>query len=177
MEKLSLEQLHRVDVNTFRTSEKIPVRLVLDNVRSALNVGSLFRTGDAFMIQDLYLTGITATPPNKEISKTAIGATDSVQWQYFKDIVLLCQQMKAEGWILVGVEQTTESIPLQDFKPDTTAKYALILGNEVEGIQEDLLPLLNHAIEIPQFGTKHSLNVAVCGGIVMWHFLQSYKKW
>ncbi len=170
--KLSLEELNRVDVETFKSTPKVPLYLVLDNIRSGLNVGSLFRTSDAFLIQSVLLCGITARPPHKEILKTAIGAQHAVDWSYFENTELALQKLKNENVNLIGIEQTDSSIMLQDFKVDSSLKYAIILGNEVKGISDDVIDMIDYFIEIPQYGTKHSLNVSVCGGIILHHFSQ-----
>ncbi len=175
MRKLSLQELGRVDVETYKTLPKSPVVVILDNIRSAHNVGSFFRTCDAFRIEHLYLCGITAQPPHREITKTAIGATSSVDWTYAQDIAEVVKDMKTQDYEIIGVEQTSSSISLSEMPIDATKKYTLIFGNEVQGLSDSVLSLLDQAVEIPQYGTKHSLNVAVCGGIVMWdvvkHFL------
>ena len=173
MKKLSLDQLGRPSSEVFAQMEKIPIVVFLDNIRSAMNVGSIFRTADAFKIEKIILGGITACPPHKEILKTAIGAQDTVLWEHCTDISPLLA-LKEDGYQLIGVEQTDQSLRLNDFRVDTHQKYCLIFGNEVEGIQDVLLPLLDTAIEIPQFGTKHSLNVSVCAGIVLWRFARPY---
>lgn len=175
MKKLKLEELNRLNVEEFKAMYKIPVVIVLDNIRSALNVGSVFRTSDAFLIDKIYLTGITATPPNKEIFKTAIGATKSVEWQYVKDVKEACLDLIKAGYTLIGIEQTNKSLSLQNYVVNKDEKYAIVMGNEVQGLSDDILPLLNAAIEIPQFGTKHSLNVSVCTGICLWHFVSAFK--
>ena len=148
--------------------EKLPVVLLLDNVRSLHNVGSAFRTADAFLIEKIYLTGITGQPPHREIQKTALGATDSVDWQHEKEGSLLVKQLKSQGYTVVIVEQTTKSIPLESFSPSHGSKYCLVFGNEVEGVSEDIIELADLAVEIPQSGTKHSINISVCVGIVVW---------
>jgi tRNA G18 (ribose-2'-O)-methylase SpoU len=166
MRKLQLTELNRKNTEQFRQSPKWPLRIILDNLRSAHNVGSVFRTADAFLVDKIFLCGITATPPNKEISKSALGATDSVAWEYHsqtKDAVNQCLQ---EGYSPICIEQTTSSIFLADFIPQ--GPIVLIFGNEVQGVGEEILPLCKEAIEIPQFGTKHSFNVSVCAGIVLY---------
>jgi tRNA G18 (ribose-2'-O)-methylase SpoU len=168
MRKLKLGELGRVGLTEFQQKEKLPVVVVLDNVRSMLNVGSVFRSCDAFAVSKLVLCGITGQPPHREIQKTALGATESVPWEHNKSIVDALQALKNEGYILIGIEQTDESIPLPSFKPESGKKYAFIFGNEVEGLSEEALPLLDMAIEIPQEGTKHSLNVSVAAGIVLY---------
>ncbi len=168
-----MEALGRVDPNTFRQMPRRDIVLVLDNIRSGLNVGSIFRTADAFALKKLYLCGITAHPPHREILKSALGATETIPWEAYTEIALCLQQLKAEGYILVGVEQTHHSTPLHRFSGTHYPRLAIILGNELHGISDAVLPLLDHAVEIPQFGTKHSLNVAVCAGIVVWQLVVS----
>lgn len=174
MRKLKLEELDRITIEEFKSTPKIPVTVILDNIRSGMNVGSFFRTADAFLIEHLILTGITATPPHKEILKTAIGSNNTVNWVYEPNTSDAIRRLKSEGFVIIGIEQTDKSEALQTFAVNTHQRYAIVMGNEVEGISDDVLPLLDHAVEIPQFGTKHSLNVAVCGGIVMWHFAKPY---
>ena len=169
MKKLSLQELNRINIQEFKNKEKIPVVIILDNIRSLSNIGSFFRTADALLIKKIYLTGITAKPPHREIRKTALGATDSVKWEYHESIVNLVQKLKS-SYRIIGIEQTSESILLHEFDIKDKLKYALIFGNEVSGISDNILPYLDCAIEIPQFGTKHSFNVAISGGIVMWEF-------
>ncbi|MGI9527321.1 MAG: RNA methyltransferase [Weeksellaceae bacterium] len=173
MKKLKLDELNRVNIETYKKQDKIPVIVLCDNIRSMHNVGAIFRTSDAFNIQKIYLCGITATPPHKEIRKTAIGATESVEWAYAKDAVAVVEELKAEGFIPLAVEQVDKSVMLDDYKVDTNAKYLLILGNEVEGVQQEVIDLCPAALEIPQSGTKHSLNVSVCAGIVLWKFYKN----
>ena len=167
--KLKLEELGRVDLDSFREQEKLPVVIVLDNIRSGLNVGSIFRTADAFAINKIYLCGITAKPPHREILKTAIGATASVEWEYIDSVENCVQGLIDEDFQIIGIEQTTASRPLQELSMNKGIKYAVVFGNEVEGIKPSVLPFINEFIEISQFGTKHSLNVAVCAGIVLWN--------
>jgi len=173
--KLKLEELNRIDVETFKKVEKIPLVVVLDNIRSMHNVGATFRTADAFLIQKIILCGITPQPPHREIHKAALGATESVDWSYENDINATINDLKSQGFEVVGIEQTTNSTMITDFKIDNTKKYAVILGNEVEGISDEALQNIDSFIEIPQLGTKHSLNVSVCGGIVMWEFAKALK--
>lgn len=175
MRKLKLEELNRQDIIAFKNSEKIPVVVIADNIRSAMNVGSLFRTADAFAMQKIILCGISAVPPHREITKTAIGATESVEWHYEKDITAAIMYLKNEGYHIVGVEQTDNAVSLADISIPVN-KMAVIFGNEVEGISEEVLHLLDICIEIPQFGTKHSLNVSVCAGIVMWELMKRFRK-
>ncbi|MBD3904952.1 RNA methyltransferase [Chryseobacterium sp. Ch-15] len=173
--KLKLEELNRIDVETFKKVEKIPLVVVLDNIRSMHNVGATFRTADAFLVQKIILCGITPQPPHREIHKAALGATESVDWSYESDINTTINDLKSQGFEVVGIEQTTNSAMITDFKIDNTKKYAVILGNEVEGISDEALQNIDSFIEIPQLGTKHSLNVSVCGGIVMWEFAKALK--
>ena len=173
MRKLRLEELGRPDLETYSKADKLPITIVLDNIRSALNVGSIFRTADAMAINDIVLCGITARPPHKEINKTAIGATNSVKWTYENSISAYVQKAKEEGKLILGIEQIDKSVALSDYAVPIDKLIVVILGNEVNGISDEVLRLLDSAIEIPQFGTKHSLNVAVCAGIIMWSMRQS----
>lgn len=168
MKKLKLEELGRISVDQFKEVEKIPVCIVLDNVRSLHNVGSAFRTADAFRIEKIYLTGITGTPPNREIHKTALGATESVNWEYAEKPELAVQQLKEKGYSIIVIEQTNASNPLHTFTPSENTKLCLVFGNEIHGVSEAVIELADHALEIPQSGTKHSLNISVCVGIVVW---------
>jgi 23S rRNA (guanosine2251-2'-O)-methyltransferase len=172
MKKLKLDELGRISVDQFKEVKKMNVSIVLDNVRSLHNVGSAFRTSDAFRIEKLILTGITGTPPHREIEKTALGATASVAWQYVESVSDAVRSLKTEGYKIVVVEQTSSSIALQDFNPSSSEKYCLVFGNEVNGVSEDVLELADTALEIPQAGTKHSLNIAVCLGIVTWEMFR-----
>ena len=173
MKKLKLEELGRVSVAEFKSAKKIPVCLLLDNVRSLHNVGSAFRTADAFSIEKLVLTGITGTPPHREIEKTALGATTSVAWTHQENAADAVAALKSEGWKIVIVEQTNESIPLQTFAAADDEKVCLVFGNEVNGVSDEVIDLADVAVEIPQSGTKHSLNISVCVGIVVWEI---YRK-
>ncbi len=166
-----MSELQRLEPEDFLNSEKFPFVLVLDNIRSALNVGSVFRTADAFAAEGLILCGFTATPPHKEILKTSLGASSTVAWKHFQDTPEAIQYLKGEGYTIVCLEQTDQSIPLQSFSAIKDSKYAFVLGNEVEGVSDVFLEHSDMAIEIPQFGTKHSINVAVCAGIIGWHFI------
>lgn len=168
--KLKLEELNRIDVETFKKVEKIPLVVILDNIRSMHNVGAAFRTADAFLVQEIILCGITPQPPHREIHKAALGATESVDWSHESDINVTINDLKSRGFEILGIEQTSDSKMISDFTIDKTKKYAVILGNEVEGISDEALPNIDTFLEIPQLGTKHSLNVSVCGGIVMWEF-------
>ncbi len=174
MRKLKLAELNRATVAEYQAVDKIPVVVVLDNIRSAMNVGSVFRTSDAFKIRQIVLTGITATPPHKEILKTAIGASQSVSWVYHKTSLDAIKDLKVQGYTIIGIEQTDSSVDIREVSVYTDQRYAIVLGNEVKGISDEILPLLDQAVEIPQYGTKHSLNVSVCGGIVIWHFAQPF---
>jgi tRNA G18 (ribose-2'-O)-methylase SpoU len=170
--KLNPSQLQRHDVESYRKIDKIPVILILDNIRSALNVGSIFRSADAFNVAKIYLSGITATPPNKDILKAALGATESVEWEQVGNILQFIQELKEHNqYDIVAVEQTTHSLKLHRFIPAPGRKYAFVLGNEVDGVNQDIVALSHFCVEIPQFGTKHSLNVAVAAGIVLWDFI------
>ncbi|WP_303821497.1 RNA methyltransferase [Apibacter mensalis] len=176
VEKLKLESLNRKSLEDYKESEKIPVILLLDQVRSMHNVGSVFRTSDAFAIEKIYLCGITPCPPHREIQKTALGATESVEWEHQENISELIINLKNEGYIIVGVEQVKGSILLQDYPINKEQKYVLIFGNEVEGISDSILHLIDIFIEIPQSGTKHSLNVSVCAGIVLWEWYRNLLR-
>ncbi len=173
MKKLKLDELGRLSVDEFKEAEKLPVCLVLDNIRSLHNVGSAFRTADAFRIEKIYLTGITGTPPHREIHKTALGATESVAWHYEEKTESVLKKLKEEGYHIVSVEQTTESKALNQFEVQPQQKLALVFGNEVDGVSDEAIALSDAALEIPQHGTKHSLNVSVCLGIVAW---EVYKQ-
>lgn len=175
MKKLKLEELNRPDVEVFKASEKFPVVLVLDNIRSALNVGSLFRTADAFALQSIFLCGITACPPHKEILKTALGSTHSVEWHYFEHSDDCVKALKEEGYKIYSLEQTTTSKSLNGDTFINGEQYAIVLGNEVDGVGEAFLNASDLILEIEQFGTKHSLNVAVCGGIAAFLAVQALK--
>lgn len=174
MKKLSLEELGRLSVDEFKQADKLPVCVVLDNIRSLHNVGSAFRTADAFRVEKLLLTGITGTPPHREIHKTALGATESVAWQYEASVEAALQQLKAQGYLIVAVEQTTASKPIHQFTVPKDKKLALVFGNEINGVSDEAIALTDIALEIPQHGTKHSLNVSVCLGIVVWEI---YHQW
>lgn len=176
MRKLNLEELGRLDQEEYLKAPKIPVVVILDNIRSALNVGSFFRTADAFRIQKIYCLGITAQPPHREILKTAIGATQTVSWEYLKNGVDLVKSLQEEGYKVCAVEQADQSCLLKDFQLESAGKYAIVFGNEVGGVSQEIFEMADEVIEIQQFGTKHSLNVAVCGGIVLWHFSKAYER-
>mgnify|MGYP004542935003 FL=1 len=170
MRKLTVEELNRMDIEEFHQSEKLPLIIVLDNIRSLHNVGSVFRTADAFRLQGVWLCGITACPPAAEIHKTALGAEDSVSWEYFEDTLDAVERLQREGYEVLAVEQVEGSLKLDTFRIDPAKRYALILGNEVKGVRQDVVDAADAALEIPQYGTKHSMNVSVTAGIVMWEF-------
>ncbi len=171
MRKIPNAELGRLSIEAFKRAEKFNFVVVLDNIRSMNNVGSAFRTSDAFKCEKILLCGITARPPHREITKTALGATESVQWEYFPTTLEAVQTLKKQNYIIVAVEQTDVSIQLHQFKPIKNKKYAFIFGHEVKGVSENILPQCDMALEIPQFGTKHSLNVSVSIGIVLWDFV------
>lgn len=170
--KLSLSELNRLSVDDFKDAPKFSYCLILDDIRSLNNVGSVFRTADAFRAQKLYLCGITGQPPHRDITKTALGATESVDWEYAADVITLVEQLQAEGWVVGAVEQVEGSTSLTDFVPESNKSYAFVLGNEVTGVRDEVVQMADVILEIPQFGTKHSLNIAVTAGIVCWDFLQ-----
>ena len=172
MKKLKLEELGRISVDEFKSAEKLPLCIVLDNIRSLHNVGSAFRTADAFRVEKIFLTGITGCPPHREIQKTALGATESVPWAYSEHPPDIVKKLKQDGYRVVIVEQTSESISLQKFEPMPNEKYCLVFGNEVNGVSEEVITLGDIALEIPQEGTKHSLNISVCLGIVIWEIFK-----
>jgi 23S rRNA (guanosine2251-2'-O)-methyltransferase len=175
MKKLKLEELGRIPAVAYKDAEKMPVVIVLDNVRSLHNVGSAFRTADAFLVEKIILTGITGTPPNREIHKTALGATESVPWEYVAEADQAVQALRNDGYTIVCVEQTDESVPLQSVEIAPAKKWALVFGNEVNGVSDAVIALADQAVEIPQGGSKHSLNVSVCLGIVIWHIFRQIK--
>lgn len=172
MKKLANEELNRISKEEFAAAEKTPIIIILDDIRSLHNIGSVFRTCDAFLIEKIYLCGITAVPPNKEIHKTALGATETVSWEYAKDVLEVIEKLKAEKVKIYSIEQVENSIMLNDFLPETDKKYALIFGNEVKGVQQEAINLSDGVIEIPQLGSKHSLNISVSAGIVIWDLFQ-----
>jgi tRNA G18 (ribose-2'-O)-methylase SpoU len=175
MQKLKLDDLQRVSVSEFKAQEKLPVVVVLDNVRSMHNVGSVFRTGDGFSIERLYLCGITAQPPHREIEKTALGATQSVDWVHFPDTLSAVESLKQEGYRIIAIEQASGSIMLNSYRPSPDEKYALIFGNEVNGVSDEVMKTIDECIEIPQFGTKHSFNIVISAGIVLWDFFAKLR--
>ena len=172
MRKIENNELNRKSIDAFKKAEKTPIILVLDDIRSLHNIGSVFRTADAFLIEKIILCGITATPPNKEIHKTALGATDTVAWEQHKNILDVIESLKKEGIVTLAIEQVENAIFLQDFKVEKNKKYALVFGNEVFGVSQEAVAICDGSIEIPQLGTKHSLNVSVSAGIVVWDLFQ-----
>ena len=173
MKKLRTIEMERLTVDEFKQADKLPLIVVLDDVRSMHNVGSVFRTGDAFRIEAVYLCGITSTPPMAEIHKTALGAEDSVTWKYFDTALQAVESLKADGYEVYSVEQAHGSTMLQNFTPINNKKYAVVLGNEVKGVHQEVIDASDGCLEIPQFGTKHSMNVSVTGGIIIWHFAKN----
>ena len=174
--KLALDELNRLSVDDFKGASKFPYCLILDDIRSLNNVGSVFRTADAFRAEKLFLCGITGTPPHRDITKTALGATESVTWEHVVDVVALAKQLQAEGWLIAAVEQAEGSTLLSSFQPESTERYAFVLGNEVWGVRDEIVQLADLVLEIPQFGTKHSLNIAVTTGIICWDYIQKITK-
>jgi tRNA G18 (ribose-2'-O)-methylase SpoU len=176
MKKLKITEMNRLSAEEFKEEKKTPLVVILDNVRSLHNVGSVFRTADAFLVETVYLCGITSTPPHAEIHKTALGAENTVEWKYFEDTHLAVNELKAKGYCVMAIEQAAGSTLLNDLQLDKTIKYAVILGNEVKGVQQSVVDVCHGCIEIPQFGTKHSLNVSVTGGIIIWEFFKKMKN-
>jgi len=170
MRKLLNSELKRKTVDDFKKADKLPVVIVLDNVRSMNNIGSVFRTADAFLVNSIYLCGITATPPHRDIQKTALGATDSVNWKYYKDTQLAVTELKQEGYKIYSLEQVEESISLLGFNPDPNDKIAFVFGHEIKGVAQEIIDISDNSIEIPQLGTKHSFNISVSTGIVLWDY-------
>lgn len=174
--KVSMDELNRMSADEFKNSEKSNFVFVLNNIRSLNNVGSIFRTADAFRAEKIYLCGLTGTPPHRDITKTALGAEETVMWQYEKDIVALLHTLKQKQYKIIAVEQAKESLMLQYFIPNSVQKYAFVLGNEVFGVDDEVVAISDMCVEIPQFGTKHSLNVAVSAGIIAWNFVEKHLK-
>ncbi|MBT2162464.1 RNA methyltransferase [Zobellia barbeyronii] len=168
MRKLKNEELNRIDVEAFKEADKSPIVIVLDNIRSLNNIGSVFRTSDAFLIEKIYLCGITAQPPHKDIRKTALGATESVAWEYNESTVDLVKSLTVDGYTILAIEQAENAIMLNNLEIDATKKYALVFGNEVKGVSQEVVDASHSVIEIPQYGTKHSLNISVSAGVVIW---------
>lgn len=176
MRKLKNEELNRLSAEEFKQADKLPVVLVLDDVRSAMNVGSAFRTSDAFLVEKMYLCGITATPPHREINKTALGAQDTVEWEYVERIQECLKLLKKEGYRIVAVEQADESISLLDFAISSDHRYAFVFGNEVFGVNDETVKSADTVLEIPQYGTKHSLNISVSIGVVLWDYFSKQVR-
>lgn len=175
MRKLENSELDRKSVDAFKNAEKTPLIIILDDIRSLHNIGSVFRTADAFLIEKIYLCGITATPPHKEIQKTALGATETVAWEHSQSVTEVISKLKSEGTTVLAVEQVENAHLLDEFKVDINQKYALVFGNEVYGVSQEAVELCDGCIEIPQLGTKHSLNIAVSAGIVIWDLFKQLK--
>ena len=171
-----MEELNRVSIDEFHEVPKIPLTIILDNVRSQHNIGSVFRTSDAFLVEEIMLCGITATPPNAEIHKTALGSEDSVKWSYHEDTLSIVNQLKESGYIVYAIEQTENSLMLDEIELNEGAKYAVVLGHEVHGVQQSVIDICHQCIEIPQHGTKHSLNVSVAAGIVIWDLFKMLHR-
>ncbi|MGJ8745883.1 RNA methyltransferase [Polaribacter sp.] len=176
MRKLKNNELGRISVDEFKTVDKTPIIVVLDNIRSLNNIGSVFRTSDAFLIEKIYLCGICATPPNKDIHKTALGATESVAWEYVEDTLTLIQKLKDSKIKVLAIEQAENSTKLDTFFPEKDQKYAIVMGNEVKGVQQEVVNASDLCIEIPQLGTKHSLNISVTTGVVIWDLFVKLRK-
>ena len=176
MRKLKNSELDRLSVDAFKSTEKSPIIIVLDNIRSLNNIGSVFRTSDAFLIEKIYLCGITAKPPHKDIHKTALGSTDTVDWEYVENTMDLVKQLQADGINIIAIEQAENATMLNDFAPQPNNKYALVFGNEVKGVQQDVVSTSDVVIEIPQFGTKHSLNISVSCGVVVWDVFSKLQR-
>ena len=175
MRKLKNEELERLSNEAFKLEKKHQVILILDNIRSLNNVGSAFRTSDAFLIEKIYLCGITGKPPHRDINKTALGATDSVEWEHVKETSEVVSKLKKDNWKILSVEQAEGSLSLEKFKPVKTEKYCFVFGNEVFGVEQDVVSASDECLEIPQFGTKHSLNISVSIGVVLWHYISQLK--
>lgn len=176
MRKLKNEELDRLDVEGFKKAKKTPLVLVLDDIRSLNNIGSVFRTADAFLIEKIYLCGITATPPHKDIHKTALGATESVAWEYRKNADRLIADLKSEGYVALAVEQAENATMLNNFGVDAAKKYALVFGNEVKGVSQEVVDACDGVLEIPQYGTKHSLNISVSVGLTVWDLWSKLQR-
>jgi 23S rRNA (guanosine2251-2'-O)-methyltransferase len=176
MRKLKNSELKRVSINEFKSASKTPIVIILDNVRSLNNIGSIFRTADAFLIEAVYLCGITACPPHKDIQKTALGATETVNWKYFKNTIEAVDELKEKSYLVFAIEQTENSVFLDQFQPTIDQGIALVFGNEINGVEQDVINECNGCIEIPQYGSKHSLNIAVCAGILIWDLFNKIRK-
>jgi tRNA G18 (ribose-2'-O)-methylase SpoU len=176
MKKLKITEMNRLTAEEFKDEKKTPLIVVLDNIRSLHNVGSVFRTADAFLVESVYLCGITSTPPHAEIHKTALGAENTVNWEYFEDTHAAITKLKSNGYTVLAIEQAAGSTLLPDLHLEKSLKYAVVFGNEVKGVQQSVVDMCDGCIEIPQFGTKHSLNVSVTGGIIIWEFFKGFKS-
>ncbi|MFC2151330.1 RNA methyltransferase [Bacteroidota bacterium] len=172
MRKLKNSELNRLSIDEFKKNPKTPIIVILDNIRSLNNIGSVFRTSDAFLIEKIILCGITAKPPHKDIHKTALGATESVSWEYFNNTIDAVKALKETGYIVLSIEQTENAILLQDFELNVDKKYAVVFGNEVKGVMQEVVNISDYSIEIPQLGTKHSFNISVSAGIVLWELFR-----
>ena len=175
MRKLKNRELDRLSVEDFKQTKKTPIIVVLDNIRSLNNIGSVFRTSDAFLVKKIYLCGITATPPHKDIHKTALGSTETVEWEYVENIMDLVQRLKSENIKVISIEQAENATMLNEFQPESNTTYAMIFGNEVKGVKQEVVSASDVVLEIPQFGTKHSLNISVSAGIVIWDLFAKLK--
>ncbi len=176
MRKLTNQELNRINISDFKATEKIPVTIILDNIRSLSNVGSVFRTSDAFIIHEILLCGITAKPPHREIQKTALGATESVDWRYFENTIDAVKELQKENVKVYAIEQVDESIMLDRFEFEFDNHMAFVFGNEVKGVEDSVIEIVDACIELPQFGTKHSLNISITAGIVIWETFQQFQK-
>ena len=175
MRKLKNSELDRLSIEEFKESEKTPLIVILDNIRSLNNIGSVFRTSDAFLIEKIYLCGITAKPPHKDIHKTALGSTETVDWEYVENTLTLVEKLKAKNIKIISIEQAENATMLNDFTPDEETRYAIVFGNEVKGVQQEVINASDVVIEIPQYGTKHSLNISVSAGVVIWDLFCKLK--
>ncbi len=176
MRKLLNDELDRLDIEAYKESSKLPLVIVLDNIRSLNNIGSVFRTSDAFRVESIMLCGITASPPHKDIHKTALGATESVEWDYFENTLDAISVLKSKGYIILAIEQVEDGIMLESLKVDLKGKYALVLGHEMRGVQQEVIDQADFCVEIPQYGTKHSLNISVATGIVVWEMFKQLNE-
>ncbi|MDB4292310.1 RNA methyltransferase [Maribacter sp.] len=176
MRKLKNEELVRLDIEAFKKAKKTPLVIILDDIRSLNNIGSVFRTSDAFLVEKIYLCGITATPPHKDIRKTALGATESVAWEHVENVVRLVDVLEEEGYVVLAIEQAENATMLQDYKVAKDQKYALVFGNEVKGVAQKVVDRCDDVVEIPQYGTKHSLNISVSVGVTVWDFWSKFQK-
>ncbi len=176
MRKLKIDELNRISVDKYKKAAKIPVVIVLDNIRSLNNIGSVFRTADAFRIEKIFLCGITARPPHRDIQKTALGATESVDWEYLQEVSKLVEWLKKQGYSIYAVEQTDSSLNIEEYQFENDKKVAVIFGNEVKGVSEVLMNMVDSCLEIPQYGTKHSLNISVSAGIIIWNLYIKFRS-